>query len=1071
MTRRFVRFLADSGHGLEISSRLLSGCLVLLFIGSVGLAQKSTGDILGTVTDASGSVVPGVKITLTNEETQDKRDTTTNAVGEYRFPFVPIGTYSLKAEREGFKAVIVNQLILHVNDFRRQDFTLQVGEASQSVAVTATVESVNAENPTLGGLVDTKRMEELPLNGRAFLTLATLVAGSVDTSAFGAEDNAQGYIGQGRPGQSASVSGVRSVDTLILFDGISNKNQYQNNIGIQPTPDSIAEFKVLTGYITPEFGAPSAVNVVTKSGTNDFHGAAWEFLRNDKLDARNTFEPEVAKLRQNQFGGAGGGRIIKNKLFFFGDYERLERRGASRSVFAIVPDPAFFSGDFSSIPTPIIDPLTKQPFPNNQIPADRISSFAKAAQQFWPAATPNAPAPYNFLGTGRSTQTDEKWSVRVDWNVSEKDKIFGRFSYMNSELANIGAFPYSGSETPVHSRNVSVNWTHIFSPRMVNVARFGLDHVFVAAGSPYNSAGNPDFGALLGLENLKSPAACNSLTSVSVQGVNGFGGATSCEVPTNNNPIYSDNLSYQVGRHYITLGGELIQFRENDIVSFDANGNLSFNGQFSGNGVADFILGYPNHAGGGQWQGPMNRRAWWPSLYINDEFKVRPNFTLDYGIRWQYTQPPIEVDDKMGMIDFANGGKLLLAGRNGVSRGLRTPHKKDFAPRVGFAWSPGGNQSWALRSSYGIFFARMPGNEYVWQGITYPWNLGFAYASEVQTPTINIDNLFPTIPIDYNNPNPPPGSFMFNLEDGKNPYLQQWTLSVEHTLPGDIFVQAAYVGSKGTNLSKRFNQNIAPLPALDDPRPLSERLPYPQFFFILNDKNVANSWYHGLQLTARKTYGHGLTGQASYTWSHCLDEDSYDGKATRNYRLDDLDKGRCIQDFRQRFVLSMVYDLPFGQHMTGVARQVVGGWRVNAIVGLQTGGQFTIYAADLSDTGQIFSTRPNVTCNPSLPAGDRNRDRWFDTSCFATAPFRTYGDAPSNWMDGPPLHSIDLSLGKVFRLTESKSLEFRAEAFNFPNLTNLGQPDNYFYEGSPTFGTISAAKDGRQIQFGLKFIF
>ena len=392
----------------------------------------------------------------------------------------------------------------------------------------------------------------------------------------------------------------------------------------------------------------------------------------------------------------------------------------------------------------------------------------------------------------------------------------------------------------------------------------------------------------------------------------------------------------------------------------------------------------------------------------------------------------------MGMIDFANGGKLLLAGRNGVSRGLRTPHKKDFAPRVGFAWSPGGNQSWALRSSYGIFLARMPGNEYVWQGITYPWNLGFAYASEVQTPTINIDNLFPTIPIDYNNPNPPPGSFMFNLEDGKNPYLQQWTLSVEHTLPGDIFVQAAYVGSKGTNLSKRFNQNIAPLPALDDPRPLSERLPYPQFFFILNDKNVANSWYHGLQLTARKTYGHGLTGQASYTWSHCLDEDSYDGKATRNYRLDDLDKG---------------------------------GWRVNAIVGLQTGGQFTIYAADLSDTGQIFSTRPNVTCNPSLPAGDRNRDRWFDTSCFATAPFRTYGDAPSNWMDGPPLHSIDLSLGKVFRLTESKSLEFRAEAFNFPNLTNLGQPDNYFYEGSPTFGTISAAKDGRQIQFGLKFIF
>jgi hypothetical protein len=914
-------------------------------------------------------------------------------------------------------------------------------------------------------------MEQLPLNGRAFLQLATLVAGSIDTAAFGAEDNAQGYIGQGRPGQSVSIAGVRSVDTLILFDGISSKNQYQNNIGIQPTPDSIAEFKTLSGYITPEFGAPSAVNVVTKSGTNDFHGAAWEFFRNDKLDARNTFEAEVPKLRHNQFGGAGGGPIIKNKLFFFGDYERLERRGASRSVFAIVPDSAFFNGDFSSVTTPIIDPLTGQPFQNNQIPADRIHSFPKAAQQFWPDPTPNAPAPYNFLGTGKSEQTDEKWSVRVDWNLSEKDKVFGRFSYMDSKLANIGAFPYSGSETPVHSRNVSVGWTHVFSPRMVNVARFGLDHVFVAAGAPYNSANNPDFGAILGLENLRSPAACNSLTSVSVTGLTAFGGATSCEVPTNNNPIYSDNLSYQVGRHYLTMGGELIQFRENDIVSFDANGNLSFNGQFSGNGIADFILGYPNHAGGGQWQGPMNRRAWWPSLYINDEFKVTPTLAFSYGIRWQYTQPPIEVDDKMGMIDFANGGTLLLAGRNGVSRGLRTPHKKDFAPRVGFAWSPGGSGTWAVRSSYGIFFARMPGNEYVWQGISYPWNLSFAYTSDVQTPTIDIDTLFPTVPIDYNNPTPPPGTFMFNLDDGKNPYLQQWTLSIEHTLPGNIFVQAAYVGSKGSNLSKRFDQNVAPLPALDDPRPIDERRPFPQFNFILNDKNIANSWYHGMQLTARKTYGHGLSGQASYTWSHCLDEDSYDGKATRNYRLDDLDKGRCIHDFRQRFVISTVYDLPFGKHLTGAAKLLGAGWRINAIVGLQTGGQFTIYAPDQSDTGAIFATRPNVTCNPSLPADQRNRNRWFDTSCFAIAPFRTYGNAPSNWMDGPPLHSIDLSLGKDFLFTESKRLEFRVEAFNFPNLTNLGIPDNYYFPESPTFGTISSAKDGRQIQFGLKFIF
>jgi hypothetical protein len=289
-------------------------------------------------------------------------------------------------------------------------------------------------------------------------------------------------------------------------------------------------------------------------------------------------------------------------------------------------------------------------------------------------------------------------------------------------------------------------------------------------------------------------------------------------------------------------------------------------------------------------------------------------------------------------------------------------------------------------------------------------------------------------------------------------------------LPGGIFASAAYVGSKGTHLSKRFDQNVAPLPALNDTRTLTERRPYPQFNFILNDKDSANSWYHGLQLSARKAYSHGLVGQASYTWSKCLDQDSYDSKATRNYRLEDLDKGRCIHDFRQRFVYSMVYELPFGRNLKGAVKHVVSGWQLNSIVALQTGGQFgVVTSTDFSDTGARFSRRPNRICDGSLPAGQRNRDRWFDTSCFTLPAFRTYGNAGANFMDGPPFHSIDMSMSKTFRFTESTNMQFRAEAFNVPNLTNLTNPNNNVQ--SVNFGRISGAREARQIQFGLKLNF
>ena len=1006
------------------------------------------------------------------------RKAPTDELGSYRFTFLPPGTYSLQAESKGFNTVNIRDLVLTVNDVRRQDFRLQVGAVTQEVSVIANPVAVNSETAALGGVIEGKSVEALPLNGRAFLQLATLSAGAVDVDVPNSEDNANA-VGQ-RPGLSVSFAGIRSGSNEILFDGVPSKNEYENNIGLQPPPDAIAEFRVLQGYFSPEYGLPAVVNIVTKSGTNKFNVSLWEFLRNEKLDARNYFEVAPlpkGNLRQNQFGVAVGGPIVKNKLFFFGDYEGQQIRSASGASFATLPTPEELGGNFSALlpDQQIFDPSTydpmtgtRQAFAGNIIPADRISPFAKAYSQFIPQPVPGATAPFNFVGTARTNERDTKFSARIDWVGSGKDKVFGRFSWSDSSLENLRPLPYAGTQIPINVRNAAVGWDHVFSLRLINDLRFGVDNVYEENSNPINAASNPKFPDVLGLQNLNSAPACNGLTDVSMAGYSGLGGANSCENPQNNNFIYGDHVSYQHGRHFLTFGGEIKQIRENDVVSFSTLGAFSFTGQYSGNGAADFVLGAAQSASGAQWTGPMHRRGIWPDLYFNDDFKVTRNFTLNYGVRWQYTQPLTEVDNKIAMIDFAHGGNILVAGHGGVSRGLITPHKKDFAPRLGLAWAPFGSTTWAVRSSYGIFYDRLPGNEWAWQGISVPFLVGTSETSDPNVPTIDIATLFPSV--DVSDPNSFQGVSMFNLEDRRDPYIQQWTASVQHTLPWGIFTELAYVGSKGTHLSKRVDANVAPLPDPTDIRPLQERRPFPQYGFILDDRGVGNSYYHGGQLTVRKSYSNGLVFQAAYTYSKCLDDDSYDGKATRNYYLANLDKGRCIMDARQRFVYSMVYDLPFGKNLTGVAGQALKGWQVNTIVSLQTGLPFSLVtSSDPSNTGARFSRRPRQLCNGNLPGGERTVSRWFDTSCFVLPAPDTYGNDGAQNMDGPSYKVVNLALNKNFRLAESTNLQFRAEAFNAFNHPNFGTPGNNVQSAS--FGRISSSGPGREIQFGLKLMF
>lgn len=1035
------------------------------------LGQKSSGEILGTVTDATGAVVPNVTITLINSKTNETRRSTSDELGNYRFLFVLPGTYSLQAEATGFQPVVVDDLVLRVDEKRRQDLMLQPGTVTEAIEVTASPFAVNAESPSLGNLIEERRIVELPLNGRSFLSLAYLSAGAIQPGVGNVGSVAVGLSG-GRPGVAVSVSGMREGSNEILLDGIPSKHNFYSAVGVQPVLDGIAEFKVQHGYFSPEYGLPAVTNVVTKSGTNTIHGAIWEFLRNDKLDARNSFAPTRGINRQNQFGGAVGGPIVKNKVFYFGAFEGQRIRQSFPGSRTIVPTPAMLGGDFSALlPGKIIsDPWTynrasdtRLPFPGNVIPSARISPFARAFNKFIPPPTTFTEGVFNRIVTTRLWQNDVKFDIRGDWNLSESTRLFGRASVSNSDQARTAVHPLNGTENPFNSRNAVLAWTQVINPRLVSETRLGLDRAVLFTNTPEAARSSPDWPTELGLRNLNQIPLCNAVPAVTLAGYATYGFAfANCVITLNNNYHFVENMAYTQGRHNLTFGGQIIRVQLRDITSFNQNGSFSFTGQFSGDSAADYFLGAVNVASGTAPSRPTYRRGTWWNIYINDDFKISRDLTLNLGLRYQYTQPLIEKFNRIAKFDFSTG-RIKLAGRDGVPRGLLTPDRNDVAPRVGFAWAPAGSRSWAIRGSYGIFYDRLPGNQWSWQTFLPPFNVGQAFVSDQKIPTVDLAQMFPDV--DVSNPDAFTGVSLSNLSDRRNPYIQQWTFSVQRTLPGDLFAEAAYVGSKGTKLSQRIDANVAPLPAPGDTRPLQERRPYPKFSFILDDRGMNNSSYQALQFTVRKAYSRGLIFQTSYTWAKSLDGGDW-GDLGNNYG-GLLHRGRSAWDIRHRFVLGLTYELPFGKNVSGISRVILDGWELNTITVLQTGAPFHVTTvADPSDTGIIFLKIPVRTCDGNLPPGQRTRDRWFDTSCFQLPAFRTFGNAGIRYLDGPGYKNVDFSLNRRFRMAENMNLQFRAEFFNFFNHTNLNFP-NATLE-SALFGRILGAQAARVIQFGLK---
>jgi hypothetical protein len=1064
---------------------------LLAMVASLCPGQSTVGQILGTVADSSKAAISGASVTITNEQTNDSRKATTDPSGNFIFPQLPVGRYTLTVEAAGFQRFVDTGIDLKVDDRRREDVAMRVGQVNEQVTVQASATAVNADNATIGDVIAQTPINELPLNGRNFLQLAQLTPGTIPPVLQNNQDTTSGTNGN-RTNLSVAVSGTREVSAEYLFDGVLGREEFYGAVSIQPPLESIEEFKIMRGYFSPEYGSPAIISVATKSGTNAFHGALWEFLRNDILDARNTFDFGAHKppFRQNQFGGSFGGPIRKDKLFFQVDTELLRAR-QSFTENLLLPTQSMLQGNFSGFPT-IYDPTTanagqiKQPFPNNIIPATRFSSFTQKYNSYilTSPVSPLSPSVvangFNYTGSQETSTNDNKWDVRMDYYLSSKDRIFGRMDYDQTDETIINPQPGANRIYPLHSRLAVLSWSRVFSPSWVNEARVGLDRAFIQAGGPVPGT-NPDWPAFFGLQNISTVKECSGVPTLNLSqyGTAGFP-STSCIDSTNNNIPFFDNVSFVKGRHNITFGGEIERINLRELVAFGPEGSFTFSGQFTsgftgtnvipntGNSIGDYLLGFPSQGNAQALVTPTYRRGWFYALYFNDDFKVSKTFTLNLGLRWQAEPPLIEKYNNISDFNFSTG-QQEFAGKNGVPRGLYSADLHDFAPRVGLAWRPFGLSDTAIRASYGIFFDRLPGNDQAWQGLSPPLNVAQSFTSPNPViPSVNIANLFP-VPLFSSTL--PTGTALFNLGGRSDPYLQQWTFSIEQKLPWNLFLETAYVGSRGNKLSKRYDRNIASAPpAPGDTRTVQQRRPYPTLGYILSDEGAGMSKYNAWQTSLRKSLSSGLTFMANYMWGRSMDTDSYDSSATRHYRNGDNDYGRSIFDARQRFVLSVNYEVPFGKGAHGFMKQVLAGWELNSITTLQTGLPFYVTSTDYSNTGTTFGGRPNRICNGNLPSGQRTAHEWFDTACFVQAPLNTYGDGGVFYLDTDGFKGEDIGVFKNFQILETRRLQFRYEAFNLFNFTNYNLPGNNV--SSPTtFGKITSAQPARIMQFALKFVF
>jgi hypothetical protein len=1086
------------------SKTLPLAILLLLLSCSVGYAQD-TGAIVGTVKEATGAVIPRAVVKITNQGTGITREITSDDNGRYVAESLPVGFYDITAEVTGFKRFTHKGIKVDVADRLNIDIVMEVGQVSEVVTVQGEQPVVQTETGAVNYLISGNQITELAVNGRNFVQLAQLVPGASSTSR--ADQIGVGVTGN----KGVAFNGLGQGYSGWLVDGAQNTDVgNQNSLSTYPAMEAIAEFRILSSNYSAEYGTAGGANVVavTRSGSKEFHGSAYEFFRNDVLDARNFFAPTRAPLRYNNFGYTFSGPFYipgtyntsKDKDFFFWSQEwRRIRRGVT--VQAQTPTAAMRRGDFSELLNPsnpftrstvqIMDPVTNQPFPGNVIPASRINANAKILlDQVIPLPNRSGQA-LNFVASPSVPTNFRQELIRADHHFNEQVNVMVRFiqdTFDDTPVTTLwtgSAFPTVNATIASPGKNLITKLTYAISPKTLNEFNFNVsaNKIDIVLNGPATRPPGLTIAEIFP-ENRE-----NRIPNIGF--AQGWGGINTGSWPWNNkNQVYtwSDTLSHTAGSHSLKMGGHY-QWQIKDQDAFGpTNGNFNFNGSFTGNAIADFLLGLPSSYSELDIQRTGRYRYHQFEAFFQDDWKVSPRLTLNLGVRWFGIPHIFEKDNAVttfvperwsasraprvnpdGTIVPGSGdilGNGIVRAGEGIPRGMVKDYWNTFAPRFGFAWDPWGDGKTVIRGGYGVGYYRVEGND-IYDFVNNP---PFAQ-------TVNITNP----PLD--NPGggvaaPPRPISLFSYDfEYKVPTAQTYSLGIQRELFKNAGLEIAYVGSRGTHLdhARNINQPLRVGVFDFDPRLNTNAIsvealrPFIGWSTIRQAENTGSSTYHSLQVNFDKRFSDGLKFQVAYTFSkgigdvfdaggrsvNALPQDSYNMRAER---------GLLGFDRPHNLVINYIYELPFFKGRNDLLGRILGGWEIS---GITTASSGPAASPGISTGRNGLATRPDLVGNRI--EGARTAEQWFNTAAFAEPAPGFFGNAGRNIIREPGIHKWDVSFFKNNRITESVNLQFRAEFFNIFNHTNFNGIDTTF--GSGSFGRATSARDPRIVQLGLKLSF
>ena len=1046
-------------------------CLFVVVGSATGWGQTHLGAVRGRVIDPSGAAVPRASFRLVELGTNVTRSGASGGDGAFSVAQLRPGPYRLEIEVDGYKTA-VREVVLTVDQQLRLDVQLELGTLTERVVVSAPTPALDRASVGLGTVVENRLIEQLPLDGRNFLDLTLLVPGAAPA--------ALGSAGSVRGDFAFAVNGARDDANSYLLDGAYNVDQKLNTPGVRPPVDAIAEFKVLTNGYDASFGrhAGAQVNVITKSGGNRLSGTAYGFFREKGLNARNAFAPTnepAPDYRRSQSGFSLGGPIVRDRTFFFVDYEATRLTEGITRV-SNVPTLAERGGDFSqSLLSVPINPFTGQPFPGNLIPSFFQHPVGAALINLYPL--PNRDVPFqNFVSSPRLDDALDHVDAKLDHHFSSGSSLSVRYSMGDRRLvepfagAGFALVPGYGNDVLRRGQNLLVSETHVPSSRLVNDVRVVFNRV---ASQVLQENQGTSLNQQVGLPDLSDDPRTWGLSLITIPGFSPLGSESNNPQETTLTTVQVlDTLTWGAGAHLIKVGADFRFTRQDGFRDVQSRGFLNFLPAVTGNALADLLLGLPAVTGGAQLDNPQRLRAQSYNAFIQDNIELRPDLTVSAGLRYELNVPPVDAADRATVYDPATGS-LVPVGTNGVPRGGYEADRNNFAPRLGIAWSPGGDGQTVVRGGYGIYYdqsALAP-----WEGLYFNppyFNFGLAFQFPGLPPLTLTDPFPASFPIAL-----PPSAISFQ-PDLRTPFLQQWHGSVQRELGAGSTVEVSYVGSRGHNLIRGRDIN-QPAPSAN----VFNLRPNPFFADILAIESQARSRYHALQVRYQQRLRHGLSVLSSYTFGKSEDDasgffsSSGDANAPQDHNDPGAEYGRSGFDVRHRFSLSFAYDLPFGSGAPGWSDTLVRDWQLAGIVTLQTGRPFTVAllpTVDNSNTG--FSSlgftaggddRPDLVGDPDV--ADPTANAWFDTTAFVMPSFGSFGTAGRNILDGPGFKNLNLALLRTVPIGRDARLQFRIEAFNLLNTINLHLPDNFF--GSPTFGQILSAGAPRRLQLGVRLSF